>query len=653
MIKPDTIDQIFDAARIEEVVGDFVNLKKRGVNMLGLCPFHNERTPSFTVSPAKGIYKCFGCGKGGNAVNFIMDHEHFSYPEALRYLAKKYNIYVEEEKPTEEQQQEIDDKERLFNLTAFAQNHFEETLHQTDEGKSIGLSYFRERGFETETIKKFGLGYSVDKWNVFSSKALNNAYDKELLLKSSLVREKDGQIYDAFRGRITFPIHNISGRVLGFGARILTNDKKKPKYINTAESDIYHKGKVLYGLYFAKNSIVKEDNCLLTEGYTDVISLHQAGIQNVIASSGTSLTTDQIRLVRRYTENMTLLFDGDAAGIKAAFRGIDMILAEGMNVKIVLFPDGEDPDSFARNYRPAEVKDFIDANTADFISFKTRLLLEEAKDDPIKKAKLIKEIGKSIASIPDPITRSLYVQKSSNSLEVEEKLLMHEVNKLRTEIKKQKSKENSGTQTEDSTGEIDRDLLSPQKTQKAFSSAEHEKEIVRILLFYKDQNITFSFEDEDKKMVEEDYRIWDYLIEDIEDDQISFDDEIASRIFREFAQALHDQQQIDEQHFYQHSDPDISKYVIDLISSPYQVSDKWESKHGIFIKKESDDLKKMVLGALYSLKLKKLEMKIYENREKIAKIKEPDEQLNQMSNIKKLDDLKMLLADKLNRIVTN
>ncbi len=651
MIKPDTIDKIFDAARIEEVVGDFVTLKKRGVNMLGLCPFHNEKTPSFTVSPAKGIFKCFGCGKGGNAVNFIMEHEHFSYPEALKYLANKYSIEVEEEKPTVEQQEAMDEKESLFNLTAFAQKHFEETLHNTEEGKAIGMSYFKERGFTTETIKKFGLGYSLNTWDDFTMKALKHGYKKDLLEKSSLVRTKDHETYDAFRARVTFPIHNLSGRVLGFGARILTQDKKKPKYINTAESEIYHKSKVLYGLYFAKSAIVKEDNCYLTEGYTDVISLHQAGIENVIASSGTSLTIEQIKLIRRYTTNITLLFDGDPAGIKAAFRGIDMILEEGMNVRIVLFPDGEDPDSYARNYRPAEVKEFIGKNAHDFITFKTNLLLEETQNDPIKKAALIKEIALSISQIPEPIARTLYVQKSSDMLEIDEKLLMAEINKQRKERFRKKASDTSSREERRWEPE-ETEIITGKQLEKGIHIDNQEKELIRLLLLYNDQEITFTAEDENGQMKEFSYRIDEYIVDEIVDDEITFDNTICQKIFDEFARSRNENQWLSVQHFFHHQEPAISSLAIDLTSSQYLLSDQWENKHRIYVKKEEDDTKKIVTEVLYALKLKKLEKKIHENKELLQGEKDDEKIFVHLENLRQLESIKTLIAKELSRIVT-
>ncbi len=647
MIKPDTIDKIFDAARIEEVVGDFVTLKRRGVNMLGLCPFHNEKTPSFTVSPAKGIFKCFGCGKGGNSVNFIMELEHFSYPEALKYLATKYSIEVDEEKPSAEQQEAMDEKESLFNLTAFAQKHFEETIFNTEEGKAVGLSYFKERGFTTETIKKFGLGYGLNSWDDFTTKAIKHGYKKEMLEKSSLVRTKDQQTYDAFRNRVTFPIHNLSGRVLGFGARILTQDKKKPKYINTAESEIYHKGKVLYGLFFAKSAIVRQDNCYLTEGYTDVISMHQAGIENVIASSGTSLTTDQIKLIRRYTTNITLLFDGDAAGIKAAFRGIDMILEEGMNVKIVLFPEGEDPDSYARNYRPAEVKEFIETNARDFISFKTDLLLQETQNDPIKKASLIKEIALSISKIPEPIARALYVQKSSELLQIGENLLMAEVNKQR----KTKGQPNEPTPQEEQSWVKTHPSVEEMPVKSGINILHQEHEIIRALLLYSSQVIIFPDKDEEGHDIQFEITVADYLINEISNDEIDFENQLYQSIFEEYKSARQEERMPEEQYFFTHHNPEISKIAIDMLTSPYTLSNQWEDKHRIYVKKEEDDVKKVVVEVLYAFKLKKLEKIISDTREQLKPDLPVEEMLEKTGFIRDMGFIKEKLASELSRIV--
>ena len=441
MITQKTIGEIFETAKIEEVVGDFVNLRRRGVNMIGLCPFHNEKTPSFTVSPNKGIYKCFGCGKGGNSVNFMMEHEQFSYPEALRYLAKKYGIKVDEKQLTPEQDLERQRKDSLFIINDFAVDYYHKNLMSSDIGKSVGLSYFKQRGFREDTIKKFQLGFAFDKNDHLTLTMVNKGYNLDLLKEVGLT-SKYGR--DFFRNRVQFPIHNLSGKVIGFGGRILVTDKKQPKYLNSPETDIYNKSRVLYGIYFAKKAIRKEDNCFLVEGYTDVISLSQAGIENVVSSSGTSLTVGQIQLIKRNTPNITILYDGDAAGIKAALRGLDLVLEQDMNVKVVLLPEGEDPDSFVQSVGTEQFKKYIKEKSADFILFKTNLLLAETANDPIKRAALIKDIVGSIARIPDPIKRSVYVRECASLMEISEQILVDEANKevMRLVKNRRKEKEN-------------------------------------------------------------------------------------------------------------------------------------------------------------------------------------------------------------------
>lgn len=647
MITPDTIDKIMDAARVEEVVGEFVNLKKRGVNLIGLCPFHNEKTPSFNVNPARGIYKCFGCGKGGNAVNFLMEHEHYTYPEALRFLANKYGIEIEEEKPSPELQQAMDEKESLFNLSAFAQKYFEETLHHTEEGKAIGMTYLKERGFSLETIKKFGLGYSLNEWDALTLHAKKNGYKKEYLIKTSLAKEKDHQLYDTFRGRVIFPIHNLSGRVLGFGARILTNEKNKPKYINTAESDIYHKSKVLYGLYFAKSAVAREDNCYLVEGYTDVISMHQAGIENVIASSGTSLTTEQIKLIKRYTNNITLLFDGDPAGIKAAFRGIDMILEEGMNVRLVLFPDGEDPDSYARKYRPVEVREFIDGNALDFISFKTNLLLGETKNDPIRKAGLIKEIAQTISLIPEPIARTLYTQQCSELMEIDEQLLVAEVNKLR----RQKFTRDQKTDAGQAIPEPPAEYIEKQQPLQ-LTNGHQEKEVIRMLLHHAGKMIEFEGTDEAGKTVAVSIRVVDFIVDDFNDDQLSFDNKTCQEIYDIFAGKRASDQIPSEQDFINHTNEEIRNLTIDLLSNPYTLSDNWKNRHNILVKTEEENLKMNLLEVIYAFKLRRLEKMIEENQQKLKDSTNAEEQISLLEADRNLKIKRSLFAKALSRIVT-
>ena len=449
MIDRQTVDKILDAAQIVDVVSDFVTLRKRGVNYIGLCPFHDEKTGSFTVSPAKGIFKCFGCGKGGGPVHFIMEHEQLDYVSALKYLAKKYHIEVVEKELTPEEQQSQSDREAMFAVNTWAQSYFTQQMNNTADGRAIGLSYFRSRGFTDETIAKFGLGYCLDKSDAMTMAALNSGYKADFIEKCGLGSRRDnGTWYDRFRGRVIFPVHTLSGKVVAFGGRVLKKDDKTAKYVNSPESEIYHKSNELYGIYFAKQSIVKQDRCFLVEGYTDVISMHQAGITNVVASSGTSLTPGQIRLIHRFTPNITVLYDGDAAGIKASIRGIDLLLEEGMNVKVVLLPDGEDPDSFAQNNNASDFIDFIDKNQVDFIRFKIQLLLDEIGNDPIKKAGLIQDVVRSVSLIPDNIVRSVYAKECATQLDVDEKVVLAEIQKiLRTRREKELVRKSNGDYT--------------------------------------------------------------------------------------------------------------------------------------------------------------------------------------------------------------
>ena len=432
MIDQPTIDRILDAANIVDVVSEFVTLRKRGINYVGLCPFHTDKTPSFYVSPAKNICKCFACGEGGTAVHFIMKHEQLNYFDALRYLAKKYNIEIQERELTDKEKQKKSDRESMLIVNSWAQQYFTTQLYEHVEGKTVGLRYFAERGFREDTIRKFQLGYSLDKRDALYKEATKNGYKKEFLEKTGLVIAYDnGGVNDRFRGRVIFPVHTLSGKVVAFGGRVLKKDEKTAKYVNSPESEIYHKSNELYGIYFAKQAIVKEDRCFLVEGYTDVISMHQAGIENVVASSGTALTQGQIRLIHRFTSNITVLYDGDAAGIKAALRGIDLLLEDGMNVKVVLLPDGEDPDSFARKHNASQFSEFIKQSETDFIRFKTRLLLDDAGTDPIKRSSLITDIIRTVAIIPDNIARSIYIRECSAMMEIDEQVLLNEVNKIR------------------------------------------------------------------------------------------------------------------------------------------------------------------------------------------------------------------------------
>jgi len=621
VITPDTISNILSAARIEEVIADFVSLKRRGTNYIGLCPFHNERTPSFTVSPTKGIYKCFGCGKAGNTVNFLMEHEHYTYPEALRFLAKRYHIEIAEEVQTPEKIQEQNEKETLFLVNQFAQKYFEQILFETEDGKAIGFTYLQERGFRDEYIRKFQLGYAKEGWEDFSSHAISEGYKPEYLVKTGLSIQKEDRLIDRFHGRVMFPIHSASGRIIGFGGRILSADKQTAKYLNSPESEIYNKSKSLYGLYYARNAMVAKNNCYLVEGYTDVISLHQAGIENVVASSGTSLTNDQVKLIQRYTPNITILYDGDPAGIKASLRGIDMILEQGMNVKIVLFPEKEDPDSFARKHRSAEVEEFIVKNAVNFILFKTRLLLNETAGDPVKKAGLVKEIVNTIAIIPDGITRTFFTRECSSLLAVSEQTLVNEINKiLRKKFSKKLQEEGQQSYLEPEETET----AAPQIEYDLDSSESQEKEIIRLLLQFGDESITLKQKNGDEPEEETQLKVSDLIIQDLLRDEIPFEEPVCRQIFNEMAELQQKGVFPDKDYFLHHTDPILATLAIDLIILPYELSHHWE-KNRIYIQPEIDRLLDSIYPALYAFKAKKIEHMIAENEKRLKEIKSTNE----------------------------
>lgn len=652
MISQEIIAQIIETARIDEVVGEFVTLKKRGVNLLGLCPFHNEKTPSFTVSPKKGIFKCFGCGKGGNSVNFLMEHEQFTYPEALKYLAKKYHIEYSEEEQTPEQIRELNEKEGLFHATDFAAKFFATNLFDTDQGRSIGLSYFKERGFRDDIIKKFQLGFALDEWDHFTRNALQQGYNRDYLEKTGLTIVKDGKVYDRFRGRVIFPIHNISGRVLGFGGRILKIEKTSPKYVNSPESDIYHKGKVLYGINLAKNAILSADNCYLVEGYTDVISLHQSGIENVVASSGTSLTTEQIKLISRYTKNITILYDGDAAGIKASFRGIDMILEQGMDVKIVLFPDGEDPDSFARNHRSSEVTEFITKKAVNFIFFKTDLLLKEAGTDPLKRGSLIKEIVGSIALIPDQINRQVYLKECSELLDMEEQNLMNQLNRIRRSNFDQKQKENR-PEGPAQTSEPFIYTAEKQVEDDFLSSVFQERDVIRLLMTFGNHPLVFEQKNEDGKTEEISIDVASFIVRDLQNDDIEFHTPIYKQIFDLTSHQLDAGIIPDDQYFLYNNNPAISELASTLIIPKYELHDWPRVK--IIVPREEDKLKFSVMHAVLSMKLRKLEQMIDKNEKEIFHTYQTHGVNSETDELSKTHDSllikKKLISSELGRIV--
>jgi DNA primase len=604
MINRETIDKIMDTARIEEVVGDFVHLKKRGTSLIGNCPFHGEKTPSFHVSVTKGIYKCFGCGKGGDSVRFIMEHEKYSYPEALKFLATKYNIEVEETVETVQDVEAQNARESLYIVSQFAANYFEEQMWNSQEGKTIGLSYFKERGFREDILKKFNLGYSPDVWDALTQDAVKNKHAEEYLEKTGLaIRNDKGKLYDRFRGRVMFPIHNFTGRVIGFGGRTLKTDKNVPKYVNSPESDIYHKSNVLYGLFHAKKAIRDQDNCYLVEGYADVLSVHQANIENVVASSGTSLTIEQIRLIGRFTQNVTILYDGDAAGIKASLRGLDMILEEGLNVKVVSFPAGDDPDSYMHKVGAGAFKTYIEENRQDFILYKANILLAEAGTDPIKRAGIIRDIVESIAKIPDDIKASVFIRECSGLLQIEERVLLSELNKMRA-AKAKKSSSPQPKQYQQHPDMPPADFLddnAQQQPEPAVSSPDsdelQENEIVRLLLAFGHELVSWDKIDN--------MYIGSFIMQNLTD--VTFENALCKRIIDHYRIEIENGQLPTANQFIKSDDREIADLAITLSTSPYSLSENWYNKHNIYVRDETVNLKATILGGLYHLKKRKVD----------------------------------------------
>ncbi|MCZ2443685.1 MAG: DNA primase [Flavobacteriales bacterium] len=648
MISHETIERIRDAAHIDEVVSEFVNLKRRGANLLGLCPFHNERTPSFTVSPVKGFYKCFGCGASGDAVKFIMEHEHYTYPDALRFLAKKYHIEIEETTPDPQFQEEQSQKETLFTITTYAANVFMDNLWNNPKGKAIGLSYFHERGFSDDTIRKFQLGYAIDEWTHFTDTAIAHGFELEHLKAAGLTSSGDRQV-DVYRGRVMFPIHSVTGRVLGFGGRTLKADKNIPKYINSPESDIYNKSQILFGLFFARNTIVKENNCFLVEGYTDVISLHQAGIENVVASSGTSLTTEQINLIKRYTNLITVLFDGDAAGIKASFRGIDMILETGMHVQVVLFPDGEDPDSFARKMDKEALHGFLEQEKKDFIRFKAAILMKDADQDPIKKGAIIKDIIQSIAIVPDGIMRNLYIQQCAQQMHVDEQVLFHELNKeRRSRFKRNIHPDHTELPISDEVKTTPAEQVYPIITH----THEQEKELLRLILNYGDRLLEFhqkNDEGDDERIT---YSVFNYIQSDLIIEEIRPTHPVYAAIFDEMCKLLPDYtiEQL-QQYFIRHHDDTIRAEAINLISPQYMLSPQWQEKYKIYIQNETDMMLPIVQDALHQLKVRRLNQMIESEKLKLNQPLEEEDMIQILEKIKHLEIIKKVLSDELSTVI--
>ncbi len=640
MIDQATIDRIFDAAEIVDVVGDFVSLKKRGTNYLGLCPFHNEKTPSFMVSPAKGIYKCFGCGVGGNPVNFVMEHEQLSYPDALRYLAKKYNIEIAEKEESAEQIQQKNERESLMIVTDYAKKYFVDQLQETEEGLAVGLSYFKERGFTNETLKTFELGYSPEKRDAFTTKAIASGYKLEYLTQAGLSVDKENYRADRFWGRVVFPIHNMAGRVIAFGARTLRTDKKIAKYLNSPESPIYHKSNVLYGIYQAKRSIIQQDKCYLVEGYTDVLSMHQAGIHNVVASSGTSLTENQIRLVKRFTNNLTILYDGDPAGIKASLRGIDLVLQLDINVKVMLLPEGEDPDSFAKSHSADELTDFIVQNETDFIRFKAGLLLKDAKDS-VTRAQAIKDIVSSVSKIDDEIKRQVYIKETYQLLGIKEEHLARQVKNIKDVERQQKTKrEKTRKQVEEPPIFVPDDQQGGAEELSRMDRV--ERQIVYLML--KHANEQMPVEEEEDQI-----KVGEFIIFELEEDNIEFSDPTCKKIM-EIYQAKADTGQLPEQGFFIRSqDTDIQQLCTELISKEPQLSEFWK-KQSPFIKSDELNLKKGVLRQVLEYKALWVE-KEWEKLQTQLKAVAPEAVMELMAQMQQLQNIKNLLSDKLGRIM--
>ncbi len=635
MISKETKDKIIDAARIEEVVGDFVDLKKRGTSLIGNCPFHNEKTPSFYVSVSKGIYKCFGCGAGGDSLKFVMEHEKYSYPEALRYLANKYSIEVEEVERSPAQLAAQDKRESLYVLSQWAGKFFKDTLWQSEMGQAVGLNYFKERGYREDIIQKFDLGYSPDHWTALVEEAQKSGFSEAYLKEVGLAIERDDKsLYDRFRGRVMFPIHNLTGRIIGFGGRTLKTDKKVPKYVNSPESEIYHKSNVLYGLNFAKKAISSEDNCFLVEGYADVLSCHQAGVENVVSSSGTSLTEGQIKLISRFTKNVTILFDGDAAGIKASLRGTDMLLKEGLNVKILLFPDGEDPDSYVMKYGAEAFKSYITAHQQDFIFFKTNILLKDAAHDPIKRAEVIRDVVESIALIPDEIKVAVFIRECSSLLSIEEPILLNELNKIRIGLAKkqdakdlQASKANSSSAPGSAPYMGAQDMpppeffMTPEEMQASGMQANdspvlekitpeilQEREIVRILLNYGDYLATWEGDG--------DIPVAALLLGSIDD--VTFEDKASAYIVSIYRESIDREEIPDPKIFYSDEDAAVVDLAVTAVASRYSLSPNWnDDKRKIYVTQEHEHLKTLVISAIYRIKKRKIELQMFKIREEM------------------------------------
>ena len=650
MISKSTIDKVFETARVEEVLGDFVQLKKSGSNYKGLSPFSDERTPSFMVSPVKQIWKDFSSGKGGNVVAFLMEHEHFTYPEAIKYLAKKYNIEIEETEQSQEQKQEADERESMFLVSEFAAKYFQNTLLNTDRGKAIGLSYFKERGFTEETIKRFGLGYSPDEWSAFTTEAIKKGYQLNYLEKTGLSIVKEEKQFDRFKGRVMFPIQSMSGRVLGFGGRILGNDKKAAKYLNSPESEIYHKSKVLYGIYHAKQAIAKEDNCYLVEGYTDVIQFNQTGIENVVSSSGTSLTPEQIRLINRLTKNITVLFDSDAAGLRASVRGIDLILEQGMNVKVCTFPEGEDPDSFARKNSEEELKLYLADNSKDFINFKASLLMEEAKNDPVKKAGLIRDMVTSISKIPDSIQQEVYVQETSRIMDISEEVIFSTLAQLVARAG------NKAAAKKKESFQVVRDETAPKA--KVNELYELERTIIGLLLLYgtveeEFEDLVLKENEQGELILEPEIqrsKVFEKVYLDLQEDEVAFTNELFQNIYQQVISKMNEGNDFAVESLLNDIPPDSASEITSILMEEEQyVLHDWERME-IFVKDKKKSVGRLVNETILALRRYLVSQKIDELNKEIKEASAEDSP-NLLQDIMDYLSLKKVLSNKLNRVM--
>jgi DNA primase len=642
------VDEIMQTALVEEVIGDFVQLKRAGSNLKGLSPFTDEKTPSFVVSPAKQIFKCFSTGTGGTVVTFLMEKEHFTYPEALRWLADKYGINIPAPREqTKEELEQISEKESLYVINDFANEYFQSNLKVDKEGKAIGLSYFLERGFTQETINKFQLGYCLDKSDAFTKAAIDKGYKIQYLTKVGLTKQKEDYTFDFYRGRVLFPIHSISGRVLGFGGRTLKSDKKVAKYYNSPESPIYNKSEILYGLYFSKGAIIKNDECFLCEGYTDVISMFQSGVENVVSSSGTSLTKEQVRLVKRYTKNLTILYDGDAAGIKASFRGIDLILEEGLNVQVVLFPDGEDPDSFAKSHSLSELKQMISDNKQDFISFKSSVLMDGVGDDPIQRSKLIREVVQSVALIPDQITRSVYVQEIAKKFEINEKTISNELLKL---LRSKLTKDQQGDRSLHQQGYTE-PQLPPIQASVSESKKEpfaYELDLIRLMLLFGTREISIL----DENGSSQNTNVIELVYEELTHDELAFQHPMCQRIFDEFKVNLANQVLLSTSYFKNLENQKIVSFVAHLESSEIELSTNWVNKYNIRTTSEIDDIYKSVMNSIYNFKYHKIDETITSIKGQIKNgTSNNEEMLDLLAEQMTYEKIKKELSEKLGRII--